>query len=264
MGQLASAQMLGCAFMFFISGYLSLIGWNITFYVHAFALLSLICVAFFLPGKPPALSASSKMDKEKPKLTRAAFAWTLTTLVFFIAAMTLANYLAFFITDHELGTAAHAGQATMIFAIGGFFMGFPYGKLVQVAGKTALSTGLFLGAIAFVVVAFAPNLPLLYLGSFLYGCGVTIIFASIMMETSLSVAPIAVPLAMSIVVMGQNLGSFLCPYIISPLASTMSSDINKYVFIVAALWLAVMAAVALIWGLAKNQNRRAAQVVQPS
>jgi len=61
--------------------------------------------------------------------------------------------------------------------------------------------------------------------------------------------------------MGQNRGSFLCPYIIPPLASSMSTDINKYAFIATALWFTVMAVCALMWGLAKNQKRRAVQAV---
>ncbi|MFV0436000.1 MAG: MFS transporter [Desulfopila sp.] len=262
MGQLSSAQMLGCAFMFFISGHLALLGWNITFYIHSFALLSLICVTLFLPNKPPAQTTHHAKGATRATLTPAAFGWAATTLLFFVGTMTLANYLAFFITDQGLGTAIQAGQATMIFAIGGFLMGFSFEKLDRLAGKVSLAIGLVLGAMSFLVIAFSPNLPLLFLGNFLYGAAVTIVFASIMMETSHCVAPQAVPLAMSIVIMGQNLGSFLCPYIISPLASLLGTDINKYVFIATAIWFAVMATFALAWGLTKNQRRPAVQAAQ--
>ncbi len=260
MGQLSSAQMLGCAFMFFTSGYLAVIDWNITFYVHAVALISLICVALFLPKKPPVRVSCHTAGANKPKLTPAALGWTVTTLIFFIGAMTLANFLAFFVTDHQLGSAAQAGQATMVFAIGGVVTGFLYGKLVRLVGHLSLSVGLFLGTVSFLIIALSPNLPILYCGSFLYGGTVTIVFASIMMGTSLSVSPAAVPLAMSIVIMGQNLGSFINPYVISALAQMIGSDMNRYAFIVAALLFIFMGGIALFWGMAKNAGeRRAAQ-----
>ncbi len=262
MGQLSSAQMLGCAFMFFVSGYLALIGWNITFYVHGFALIVLICVTIFLPNKAPARTSDNTEVEEKPKLTPAAWGWTITTLIFFIGAMTLANFVAFYMTDHQLGSAGQAGQATMIFAIGGVVMGFLYGRLVELVGHLALSIGLFLGTASFIVIALSPNLPTLYCGSFLYGATVTIVFASIMMGTSLSVSPATVPLAMSIVVMGQNVGSFANPYLISPLARMIGSDMNKYAFIVAALLFIVMGGAALLWGIVQNGKERG--IAQPS
>ncbi|MGI9953136.1 MFS transporter [Moorellaceae bacterium AZ2] len=253
MGQLTSAQMIGCAVMVFVSGYLAMMGWNITFYVHLIALISLICAAAFLPPiKPMKGGAARSEPAEKVELTAAAYGWAVTMLVFFISGLILATYLAFLVTDHNLGTAAEAGQATMIFAIGGFLMGLVYGRLAQFARNTSLAVGLFMGVIAYLIIAFAPNIFLVHLGSLIYGFSVTTVFASIMVGTSMSVKPVAVPLATSIVVAGQNLGSFLCPYIITPISALMSSDINMYAFITGAIWFAIMGVLAFIWGMARN------------
>ncbi|MBE3581324.1 MAG: hypothetical protein IMW96_06800 [Thermoanaerobacteraceae bacterium] len=65
----------------------------------------------------------------------------------------------------------------------------------------------------------------------------------------------------SIVVAGQNLGSFLCPYIITPLSALMSSDINMYAFITGAIWLGIMGVLALIWGMAKNAREAASSKI---
>lgn len=258
MGQLSSAQMIGCAVMVFVSGYLAMAGWNITFYMHLIAILSLVCVVVFLPKSKPAKAASSEgVSSEKPKLTAAAFGWAGTLLVFFIGGLVLASYLAFFVTAHNLGTAAQAGQATMIFAIGGFLMGLVYGKLAQTAKNVSLAIGLFLGVLAYLLIAFSANIFIVYLGSLIYGFAVTTVFASVMVGSSMSVKPIAVPLALSIVVCGQNLGSFLCPYIITPIASLMSSDINMFAFVTGAILFGVMGVVALIWGVGKNTKKPA-------
>lgn len=258
MGQLTSAQMIGCAIMVFVSGYLALVGWNITFYVHLISLISLICVAAFLPyTKPIKAVAAEGGPAEKVQLTGAAFGWAITMLIFFIGGMILATYLAFLVTAHNLGTAAQAGQATMIFAIGGFLMGLIYGKLAQFTRNNSLAAGLFMGVIAYLMVAFAPNIFLVYLGSLIYGFSVTTVFASIMVGTSMSVKPVAVPLATSIVVAGQNLGSFLCPYIITPISALMSSDINMFAFITGAILFGIMGIIALIWGMGRNARESA-------
>ena len=259
MGQLSSAQMIGCAIMVFASGYLALAGWNITFYVHLISIISLICVAAFLPNSKPVKAAATEgRPTGNPKLTRAAFGWAITMLLFFIGGLVLASYMAFFVTAHNLGTAAQAGQATMIFAIGGFLMGLVYGKLARFARNASLAVGLFMGVIAYLLVGFAPNIIVVFVGSLIYGFSVTTVFASIMDGTSTSVEPIAVPLAMSIVVCGQNLGSFLCPYIITPIAASMGADVNKYAFITGAILFGIMGIVALIWGIAKNMQTQAA------
>ncbi|MGB9661303.1 MAG: MFS transporter [Moorellaceae bacterium] len=256
MGQLTSAQMIGCAIMVFVSGYLAMMGWNITFYVHLIALISLICVAALLPKtEPPKAAAAGNEPSEKVQLTGAAYAWTITMLIYFIGGMILATYLAFLLTAHKLGTAAQAGQATMIFAIGGFLMGLIYGKLAQFARNASLAAGLFMGVIACLIIAFAPNILLVYLGSLIYGFSVTTVYASIMVGTSMSVKPAAVPLATSIVVAGQNLGSFLCPYIITPLSALMGSDVNMFAFVTGAIWFGVMGVIALIWGMAQNAKK---------
>ena len=65
------------------------------------------------------------------------------------------------------------------------------------------------------MIAFATNMAMVYLGSLIFGFTTTIVFASIMDGTSSSVSPASIPMAISIVTAGQNLGSFLCPYIIT-------------------------------------------------
>lgn len=252
MGQLSSAQMIGCAVMVFASGYLALLGWNMTFYVHLISIISLVCVVLFLPKSKPVKAQGEDIEGTVSQLNGAVFGWAATLFIFFIGALILATYIAFFITDHQLGTAMQAGKATMLFAVGGFLMGLFYGKFSQRARNATLAAGLFMGSAAYLSIAFAPNIFIVYLGSLLYGCGVTTVFASAMIGTSIAVKPAAVPLAMSIVVMGQNLGSFLCPYIVTPIASLMSNDINMFAFITGAILFATMGTLALIWGVARN------------
>jgi MFS family permease len=253
MGQLASAQMLGCAVMVFVSGYLAMMGWNMTFYVHLIAIISLVCVIAYLPYTKP-MRAAEGGPTEKIDIS-GAYGWAFTMFIYFISGLILATYLAFIITEKGLGTPANAGQATMAFAIGGFLMGFFFGKLAQVARKASLAVGLFTGVLSFLMIAFAKDLFMIYLGSLVFGFNITIVFASIMDGTSSSVSPASVPMAISIVVAGQNLGSFLCPYIITPIAAAIGNNVNTNAFIVGAIHLAIMGVIALVWGISKNAKK---------
>ena len=264
MGQQTAAQMIGCAIMVFVSGYLALAGWNITFYVHLISLFSLVCVGIFLPKiKPIKAVAAEGVQPEKVKLTASSVRWTITMFIFFIGGMILATYMAYFVATHNLGTSAQAGQATMIFAVGGFLMGLFFGKLAKVARSATLAIGLFMGLVAFLLIAFSSNIIPVYIGSLIYGFAVSTVVASVMVGTSMSVKPIAVPLAISIVMCGQNLGSFLCPYIISPIAGLMSADVDKFAFISGAVLFGVMGIVALIWGIAQNVKIKKSAKAEP-
>jgi len=257
MGQVGSAQMIGTAITVLVSGYLAVIGWNTVFYVHLIALVSLIGALLFLPSIEPMRSSGAGQTPQKVTVSLGGYGWAVTMLLFFVAGMVLATFMAFFITARGLGTPAHAGQATTLFALGGFFMGFLYGKLAQWTKNAhlALAAGLFMGFAAYLIIFLAQNLYLAYLGSFIYGFAVTTVYSAILVGTSLAVEPIAIPLATSFVIAGQNLGSFLCPYIMTPLAAILGTEINIFVFLAAALWLGVMAIVALLWGLRKLKTK---------
>ncbi|SHM27810.1 Predicted arabinose efflux permease, MFS family [Caldanaerovirga acetigignens] len=258
MGQLTSAQMLGCAAMVLISGYLAMMGWNMTFFVHLIALISLICVAAWLPNVKPMRAAGGQEGKAPEKVNVAgAYGWIFTMFAYFISGMILATYLAFLISEKNVGTAADAGQATMIFAIGGFLMGFVFGKLMQAAKNISLAIGFFMGVLSYLIIAYASNIFMVYVGSLIYGFAVTTIFASIMVGTSSSVNPASVPMAISLVTAGQNLGSFLCPYFITPLAAMLGSNINTNAFIVGAIHFAIMGLIAFFWGVSKNAKTKA-------
>jgi MFS family permease len=256
MGRQTSAQMLGAAVALLISGYLALAGWNITFLIHLIAIISLICVILYLPETPPQRQ-SRRVTTEKPQLTSGAIGWAATIFVFFLGGMILAQFMAFFIASHQLGTSAEAGLATMIFAIGGFLMGMVYGKLVQAAKNYTFIAGLLMGVVAYLLVAFAPNLIVAYIGSLIYGFCVSTIMATVMVGTAASVTPVTIPLAISIATCGQNLGSYLCPMITNAMAGLLGSDISRNAFIFGAILFAAMAVVALIWGATRKETAAA-------
>jgi predicted MFS family arabinose efflux permease len=245
--------------MMFASGYLAQFGgWSAVFYVHILAIVSLIIVLVALPMDKPLRNQKGGAAAEKVKLTGGAVICAVTLTIFFLCGMILAQFLALYIADHNLGDPSVAGVGTMIFAVGGFLMGLLYGKLNSVARNVTLSVGLFVGVASYLIVGFSASVPVLIIGSFLYGACVSIVMASVMTATAMSVSPIAIPLAIALTTCGQNIGSYICPYISTAAAGLLpGDDITRNVFIVGAILFAVMGVVTLIRGIAQNAQKAA-------
>ena len=257
MGVQTSAQMIGAAIMMFASGYLAKINWQAIFWVHILAVISLIVVLLLLPTNKPMRSEGGNV--EKVSLTGAAIRWAVTLTIFFVCGMILAQFLSIFMQEHGIGGPAESGNATMIFALGGFLMGLFYGKLNSITKNFTLTIGCFVGAIAYLVVAYSTNVGMAYLGAFLYGLCVTIVMASIMTATAMSVKPVAIPLAIAVTTCGQNLGSYFCPLISRWGASLIGNDITMNVFVFGAIVFCVIGVVYIFWAVAENSRQKKPQ-----
>jgi MFS family permease len=256
MGIQTSAQMIGAAVMMFASGYLAKIRWEATFWVHTLAILSLIVVLVCLPMDKPMRKSGGHGSSEKVKLTGSAIGWALTLTIFFLAGMILAQFIALFMQEHGIGGAPESGNATLLFAIGGFVTGLIYGKLNSVLKNFTLTVGCLLGIIAFLLIAFAKGVGMAYVGSFIYGGCISVVMASVMTATAMSVKPNAIPLAIALTTCGQNLGSYFCPIIARWGAGLFGSDITKNVFLFGCLIFAIIGIIYVFWGIAETKRQK--------
>ncbi|HBC92447.1 MAG TPA: MFS transporter [Pelotomaculum sp.] len=255
MGQQTAAQMLGCAVMVFLGGYLAVMGWNITFYVHLIAVISLIIVLLFLPNSKPAGNvAAAGAPAGKVKLTGAAYGWVVTMFIFFISGQVYSVFLAFLVETQKLGTAAQSGLTLAFFAIGGFLMGLVFGKLSTLTKNITLSIGLVLLGISYLMMAYASNISMVYAGSVICGFAFSIVMPCIIVAASQSVDAYSAPMAISAVMCSQNLAQFLSPYIVTPIAVAMGGNVNQSAYIFAAALAIAMGVVAVFWGVAKNKK----------
>jgi MFS family permease len=257
MGVQTSAQMIGAAVMMFASGYLAKINWEAIFWVHILAVLSLIVVLICLPmDKPMRNAGGGHASTEKVKLTGGAIGWAITLTLFFFAGMILAKFLALFMQEHGIGGAAESKNATLLFALGGFFTGLVYGKINSALKNYTLTFGCVLGIIAFLLIVFANGVGLAYVGSFIYGGCISVVMAFVMTATAMSVQPNAIPLAIALTTCGQNLGSYFCPIVARWGAGLFGTDITKNVFLFGCLIFAIVGVVYIFWGIAETKKQK--------
>ena len=99
-------------------------------------------------------------------------------------------------------------------------------------------------------------MPMIYLGAFLFGVSLSVCMPCVIVGTAGSVNAFSSAMAISITMCAQNFAQFLCPYIVNPVSAALSdgTNANQISFFLGAGLTAVMAVIALIWGLKQNKK----------
>ena len=256
-GNLTAAQMLGICVMVFAGGWLADIEWNLAFYVHLLAVVSLILCIVCIPNVKPVKKVESDTESQtKAKLTKGSWMWALTMFVLFIGAQIYSIALSFIVAEKGLGTAAQSGNAMAFFAIGGFLCGIVFGRIAEVAKGFTLFTGLVGIIISYLLIAFAGNMIMIYAGAFIFGFALSICMPCVIVGTGNAVDVVSAGMAISITMCAQNFAQFLCPYIINPISASLGNgtNANQISFFLGAAIIAVMAVIALVWGGQQNKS----------
>ena len=234
-GNLQAFQMIGCAIMVFVGGWLGSKGWNVAFYVHALGIISLIAAIVYIPNVKPATAGNQEgKPAEKAKLTGLMWLWMVITFFVFCTGQIFSNSNAFLVSDLGLGDSAASGLGMAFFCAGGILMGFLYGKFARVFGKFTMAVGFFVMALSYVVMALSPSIVAFYIGCLILGLGMSVVMPNVFLNVGSSVAPAAVGLALSIATCVQNFGQFCSPYIVNPISSAIGGLASVASFYVAA------------------------------
>lgn len=240
-GNLTAFQMIGCAIMVFGGGMLGGKGWNTGFYIHAIAIVSLIAALVLIPNiKPAKAAASADQPAEKAKMGGKVWFCMFAGFFVFVVGQVYSNSNAFLVVEKGIGDAAASGLGMAFFCAGGIVMGLLYGKVASVFGKFTMSFGFLVVALSYVVNATAGSIAMFYVGSALYGLGLSVVIPQFFISVGSSVPPAAIGLAMSVATCVQNFGQFCSPYVVNPLTGIVGGLES-----VAAFWVAAVIAVVL-------------------
>ena len=266
-GTMTSAQMLGCAVMVFAGGWLGDAAWNYSFLVHGIAVLSLIIAFICLPhvkmagkGSTPAFAeavepAAGAKGQRKTRLNRSSWSWAGITFLLFIGVQVYTVYISYVLSEKSIGGAAESGATVAVACIGGFIMGILYGKLAVRTRNLTFVAGLFVMALSYLILALAGSMAMIYVGGFVYGIAMAICMPAAFVNTANSVDAFSSAMALSITMCAQNLGQFVCPYIMNFVTGmTGSLHPSTLTYVLAAVLLAGMGVPAVLWGMQKNRK----------
>ncbi|MBR0396839.1 MAG: MFS transporter [Eubacterium sp.] len=255
-GTMTSAQMLGCAVMVFAGGWLGDIAWNASFLVHGIAVLSLIIAFICLPLVRAPKKDSADVARGKTHLNKSSWSWAGITFLLFIGVQVYTVYISYVLNEKSIGGAAESGATVAVACIGGFIMGILYGKLAGRAGNLTFAIGLFVMALSYLILALAGSMTAIYTGGFVYGIAMAICMPAAFVNTANSVDAFSSAMALSITMCAQNLGQFVCPYIMNFITGiTGSAQPSTLTYLLAAILLAGMGVPAVFWGMRKNTRK---------
>ena len=231
-------------------------GTNASFLVHGIAIASLIIAFICLP-----LVRISKGDDDtgrsvaqgKTRLNKSSWSWAGITFLLFIGVQVYTVYISYVLSEKSIGGAAESGATVAVACIGGFIMGILYGKLAGRAGNLTFAIGLFVMALSYLILALAGSMFVIYIGGFVYGIAMAICMPAAFVNTANSVDAYSSAMALSITMCAQNLGQFVCPYIMNLITGmTGSAHPSTLTYLLAMVLLAGMGVPAVFWGIRKN------------
>ena len=158
-GNLQAFQMLGCAIMVFVGGWLATMGWNTVFYVHIIGAISLIVALVCLPNVKPSApaKAANSAPAEKGKLTGKMWVWMIIAFFVFCTGQLYSNGNAYLLTEKGIGDSAASGLGMAFFCAGGIIMGLLYGKLASALKDYTMGVGFIVMALSYAVMAMARH-----------------------------------------------------------------------------------------------------------
>ena len=259
MGTMNSFQMLGCATMSLIGGYLGSLGWNTVFFVHVLGVISLFAAIVYIPYKRPLGKSIDVSAKPKITLTKACVGWIVLMFIFFIGGTIFSNSVSFLVTQLGIGSTTEAGFTLTLYAFGGFVMGFIFGKINAVLKNITISFGFLMLSVSYLIMALSGNIMAVFAGAFICGLAFSICMPCIMVGAANSVNAASAGMAIAITTCSQNLGMTLSPYIVNPIGTAFSAitglNVNQIAIIFGAIWIGVFGVLFLIRGLAQNNKR---------
>lgn len=259
-GQMTSFQFVGCAVMMFVGGWLGDRAWNLSFYVHAVAIISIILALICLPVVKPAKKASAEGEAvHKTTLTKGSWSWAFILFVLFLGVQVLTVYMSYLLAEKGIGGASQSGLATAVSCIAGVIMGLLFGKLMGIAKNLTFAIGCLMMALGYFICGMAGSIALVLIGCFVYGLAMATTMPAAFVATANSVDMYSAAMALSIATCMQNLAQFLAPYLFNAVVgATGSTKPSTLTYLLAAALLAILGVCAVIWGARKNAAQKKA------
>ena len=207
---------LGAAVVSLLVGFLALAQWNFAYLIYVGVVPVLVISATKLPKGT--LEDRLVGRKHRAEGLRKLFTPALVYACFIFFAVSLFNFafqsnIAMLINEKGFGEVVDAAAITAMLQIASFVVGVFYGTIAKMFRRYVLLPGLALLAAGFLVTALAPTMPLVFVGSALFGVGAGIQYVTTLYNTSKAVDQSVVSMALSLVLAITSLG-----FSVSPLA----------------------------------------------
>lgn len=196
-----------------LGGSLAEVGWNYTFYGHAFCLIGLI-MAFFLPEPVLVQGVQKSMEGVEKKEKLGKMVWVIAGV---FALINLLNFpimmnISILFEIREAGGTAAAATSLSMYTVAGCVAGLVFGKLFQFAKRWCLTIGFAIAGIGAVLIYTGQVALVMTIGLMLIGFGFSVLIPSFMSWTGIATPASTIAVGISVLMAFMNLGGFLSSF----------------------------------------------------
>lgn len=249
-GYQSAMQSLGSSFATFLAGLLAAISWQYAFSVYFLALPILILFYFVVPETAKTENEETK-EKQKVNITTLMYALGLFTLLALV--MVVFTKIGTLVNDRNMD-ANFLGTALSLMTLAGFISGLLYGRIYKLFKQYTPIVGGIVSTVSFILLSMATNMTLVTLYLILIGFCLSLFIPYIFGALLESAPEGSQTLAISIGMVGSNLGSFASPYVISFLGNLFGNNTASFSLFIAGIGFLLLTVIFFLDILSKRKK----------
>lgn len=229
----------GGIIMQLLGGSLAEIGWNYTFFGHAFSLIGLIMAIFLPEPEVPVVSKEAVAKGAKEKVSGTVWGIAVLFCLFNVLNFPIMMNISVLFEVRDAGGAAAAATSLSLYTVAGCVAGFLFGKIFQAAQRWCLTIGYALCGTGALLVYVGGSAAVMTIGLMMLGFGFSIIMPTFFAWTGISTPPSTVAIATSILMALMNLGGFASSFWLKLLNVVAGENIYSAILVEIAVFYAI-------------------------
>lgn len=229
-GYQSAAQSLGSSFATFLAGLLVTIDWKYSFAVY---FLALPLILLFYLVIPETKKTAQTTEKTKQRLNLPVVMYALGLFSLLALVMVVYTKSATLVTEAGMAHNTFLGTALSLMTLAGFISGLLYGKVYKIFREFTPVVGGVLSTISFILLSMSTNIYLVTVYLIVIGFCLSMFIPYIFGALLGSAPKGSETLAVSIGMVGSNLGSFASPYLIAFITDLFNDTSASFSLLVA-------------------------------
>ncbi|WP_265456440.1 MFS transporter [Enterococcus sp. HY326] len=247
LGYQAAVQSLGQTLTTFVAGILVNYNWHYAFAIYFLAAVSFVLFLVYVPDVKPEEEQSASEEKVSTKQSVNSFVilQTLVLMLSFVLLMAVSLKASALVQEHNMANPGFLGTALSVQTLVSFLASFFYGNIVKYTKQFTLAICYIVLGVGHIMLSFATNMAMLTVVLAVAGAGSAMFlpysFGIIMERAPKNSANLAVSISM----VGTNLGCVLSPYILAFIGSTFNNTSASFSLLACGFIFVLLAVVYL-------------------
>ncbi|HHV12209.1 MAG TPA: MFS transporter [Clostridiales bacterium] len=238
-----------------LAGILASINWRLSFLIYAFAAVTFILVAAFLPEPPKA----EKRKEEGAKFNGRMSFICIAILIYAVIYFGFFGFISYVVAELG-GNAAQSGLASMAMTLLSLIAGIIYAGVLHILKKATLPILLLINVLGFFILSQATGFGIVVVGSCFVGLGFGLLLPYGMMRVIEAAPKSAGSFASGMYMTFVNVGTAVAPAILALIGAMFGrKDDGQFVWFVSSILLVAGTVIAIILALTSKSTSASAQ-----